>query len=40
MPVGSGQTPKHGVEDLIGSVEGVVPSGGIVVCKVNLFNPG
>ena len=35
MLVGSEQTPKHGVEDLIGSVEGVAPSEGVAVCEVN-----
>ena len=33
--VGSEQTSRHGVEDLIGSIEGVVPSGGVAVCEVN-----
>ena len=27
------QTPKHGVEDLIGSI--VAPSEGVAVCEVN-----
>ena len=35
MLVGSEQTPKHGVEDLIGSVEGVAPSREVVVYEVN-----
>ena len=33
--MGSEQTPKHGVEDLIGSVEGVAPSGEVAVHEVN-----
>ena len=35
MLVDSEQTPKHGVKDLIDSVEGVVPSRGVAVCEVN-----
>ena len=31
MLVGSKHTPKHGVEDLKGSIEGVAPSGGVAV---------
>ena len=36
MLVDSEQTPKHSVEDLIGSVEGVAPSEDVAVCEVNL----
>ena len=30
------QTPKHSMQSLIGSIEGVVPSREVAVCEVNL----
>ena len=35
MLVDSEQTPKYSVEDLIGSIEGVAPSGEVAVYEVN-----